>query len=65
MTATQQTKTAKQVLSAMSVKVKSDVSGTMVRGEQAELLTCAAMLRAAGFDVLWFGSKMISAATKD
>lgn len=68
MTATQQTKTVKQIIATLvatrGVSVKSDPVGSMVRGAQSELVTAAAMLRAAGFDVLWFGEKMLSAEAK-
>jgi hypothetical protein len=61
-TATQQTKNIKKIVAALPVRVRTDGVASMVTGTEADLTTAAAMLRAAGFDVLWFGSAMLSVA---
>lgn len=62
MTATQQTKQVKQILAGLLVRVRSDSMASMITGHSDELVRAKAKLEAAGFDVLWFGQSMLSAA---
>jgi hypothetical protein len=69
MNASQQTNLVKQIITPAwlpDVRVRSDVAGTMISGtSRAVLGMIGDRLRSYGFDVIWLGDNMISAALDD